>query len=566
MATILSSSSENQNECPYLESLGLRYSPFIPDAESDIYLDERGSQHLNLAIHLLESSQMIVVVLGETGMGKSTLARQLQLRLSDTILPCLINANNLTPQSLLRSMAGRLDIPQDVDVSTQRLLLTEKTISLRHQDCVPLIIIDDAHLLDDETLETLVQLHTGTEHEYNRWELALFSNPGLEQRLASQLATGKENIYEIQLKPYTEAQARDFVETRLKAAGYQGDELPFTDRQFRLLFAQSYGVPANINTAAHNMLGNRTHTPARAQKPETRPVQPASNPVYSALKLQRILVVVAISLLVAILLFQDNINQLFEDETYDAISGSPKSPAGQVTETQTIADNKTTQSTTAPQQTPAKQAPDRQKQKTTPQTTAPASPREDQTDPFETVASSEIPTLSLPQTSSTSDTEAPQQKAAATKVAKPVQAAAPQKPVKAEPAKPLTQAQPASVPAKPPVPADTAIKSGEHSATALSGLDWVMTRNPQHYSLQLIASADEAHIQRYIKRYGLEGRSHYYPILYRNKLLYVLLTGDFADRSSGQQTSAQLPAAIRKDKPWLRALSLIQAEIKRGHK
>ena len=56
MATILSSSSENQDECPYLDTLGLRYSPFTPDDESNIYLDERGSQHLNLAIHLLESS------------------------------------------------------------------------------------------------------------------------------------------------------------------------------------------------------------------------------------------------------------------------------------------------------------------------------------------------------------------------------------------------------------------------------------------------------------------------------------------------------------------------------
>ena len=573
MATILSSSlTDNQSDCPYLESLGLRHSPFTPNDETLAFLDERGGQHLNLAIHLLESSHMIVIVLGETGMGKSTLARQLQLRLPNTILPCLINANNLTPQSLLRSMAGQLDIPQDVDLSTQRLLLAEKTVSLRHQDSVPLIIVDDAHLLDDETLDALIQIHTGTDQEYNRWELALFSNPGLEQRVAAQLATGKENIYEIQLKPYNESQTREYLANRMKTAGYPSDDLPFTDRQFKLLFEKSGGIPARINNAAHEMLCNRNASTIAALKPETGGAKPALKNRYPALKLQRILLLLAIGLLGGVLFFQDKINQLFVTE-YDAISGSALTPDSPTAELEIISAVKPSwpgpeRPTPAPEQATAKPTPP---DTTAAETSQKDTAKTDQTDPFVAVEKTDIPKLTLPkidyQATVTTKRQPEQQQPPA-----PVPTASgehkPEPPVTAtvSPATAPTQSAIAAKQAQQTAEPAQTVVTRQYSVAAMAGQEWVMARHPKHYSLQLLATAEEAHVLKYIRKFELQGRSHYYPIHFRDRLLYVLLTGDFADRASGQAAMERLPAAIRKDKPWLRALSLIQAEIKRGHK
>jgi len=548
MATILSSSlNDNTADCPYLESLGLRHTPFAPNDDSLAFLDGRGAQHLNLAIHLLESSHMIVVVQGETGMGKSTLARQLQYRLPDTILPCLINAKSLTPQSLLRSMAGRLDIPQDVDLPTQRLLLAEKTVSLRHQDRVPLIIVDDAHLLDDATLEALLQIHTGTDQEYNRWELALFSSPGLEQRVAAQLPTGKENIYEIQLKPYNEVQTRDYLANRMKTAGYPSDDLPFTDRQFKLLFEQSRGIPARINDAAHEMLCNRNNAVSATHKPESNKISPARVKNYPAIKLQRILLLLAIGLISAVLLFQDKINQLFVDE-YDAISGSALAPVPPTPDLDTLSEIKPATSPprqTAAQPIQAKSAPVEPDQKND------AHPEE--ASPFVTGEISVIPELTLPKAEKRDMDIAIQQPEQ-----QPEKILAAVNEQKSEPPVTVTVSQ-----ATPPIH-DTVTR--EHSTNSKAGHKWVMSRDPKHYTLQLLATTEEAQIQRYINKFGLQGRSYYYPIHFRGRLLYVLLTGDFAERASGQAAKERLPAAILKDKPWLRALSLIQAEIKRGHK
>jgi len=579
MATILTSSlSENQADCPYLESLGLRHSPFTPDDETLAFLDERGGQHLNLAIHLLDSSHMIVIVLGDTGMGKSTLARQLQLRLPDTILPCLINANNLTPQSLLRSMAGQLDIPQDVDLSTQRLLLAEKTVSLRHQDCVPLIIVDDAHLLDDVTLDALIQIHTGADQEYNRWELALFSSPGLVQRVETQLTTGKENIYEIQLKPYNETQTRDYLANRMKTAGYMAEDLPFTDRQFKQLFERSNGIPARINDAAHRMLCKRNIAGVATKKSEPGKVKPVLQNRYPALKLQRILLVLAIGLITGILIFQDNINQLFEDEN-NTRGDSTMSP---VTHTAEMGIKNERDPDIRNSQTP----------RATPHVTksAPIPPKtivttaihqdarvSDNVDPFVAADKTDIPKLTLPKTNN-QQIAVPANKATLPKHTAPEPA-----PTQITASDNKNRSQPrVTVTTRPPVPPEQTRSADKlaplatapaqstgprgYSATAMAGQKWVMARDPEHYTVQLLATADEAHVQRYIKQFELQGRSYYYPIHFRSRLLYVLLTGDYADRTRGQTAMAQLPAAIRKDQPWLRALSLIQAEIKRGHK
>ncbi|HED16678.1 MAG TPA: hypothetical protein ENI64_07705 [Gammaproteobacteria bacterium] len=549
MASILSSSlTNNQADCPYLESLGLRHSPFIPNNESLAFLDERGGQHLNLAIHLLESSHMIVIVLGKTGMGKSTLARQLQFRLPDTILPCLINAKSLTPQSLLRSMAGRLDIPQDVDLPTQRLLLAEKTVSLRHQDSVPLIIVDDAHLLDDATLDALLQIHTGTDQEYNRWELALFSNPGLEQRVAAKLATGKENIYEISLKPYNENQTRDYLLNRLQTAGYTSDNLPFTNRQFKLIFEQSSGIPARLNDAAHKILCARNSTATAAPKPRQDTGNPTLENRYPALKLQRILLLLAIGLITGILVFQDEINQLFIDKR-SAINDSTISPVTPTAGPSAISDiNPVVSGSEPPESTPRKiMIPP------TPADITAVEPSQNNTvktgepDPFVTVKKTDIPKLTLPKTDNQgSASTQPQSQLLFT-----------------------TKSGQAVSPAKQVAQNTTAIKTSinhQYSATAMAGQAWVMSRDLSHYTVQLLATAEEAQVQKYIDKFQIQGHSYYYPIHFRGRLLYVLLTGDFANRAIGQAAMKQLPAAILKDKPWLRALSLIQAEIKRGHK
>src|SRR5438132_201955 len=100
---------------PYLPFFGLKEEPFstVPSPRY-FFLTSVHSGALEKTAYVVDAGKGLSVVFGDTGTGKSSLARLLHQRFLDAgyLSSLLVNPNYPTPNSLLRTIAQELGTPQ----------------------------------------------------------------------------------------------------------------------------------------------------------------------------------------------------------------------------------------------------------------------------------------------------------------------------------------------------------------------------------------------------------------------------------------------------------------------
>src|ERR1700730_9084551 len=99
---------------PYLTHFGLKEEPFsIVPSPRYFFLTPVHSTALEKTAYVVGAKKGLAVVFGDTGTGKSSLARPLHQKFLDSGLlsSLLINPNYPTPFSLLRTIAQELGTP-----------------------------------------------------------------------------------------------------------------------------------------------------------------------------------------------------------------------------------------------------------------------------------------------------------------------------------------------------------------------------------------------------------------------------------------------------------------------
>ncbi|MCN4144439.1 MAG: SPOR domain-containing protein [Thiohalomonas sp.] len=86
---------------------------------------------------------------------------------------------------------------------------------------------------------------------------------------------------------------------------------------------------------------------------------------------------------------------------------------------------------------------------------------------------------------------------------------------------------------------------------------WVWTQNPADFTIQLIALSSEAGIKDYMKKYAIESQSVYFKTMRDGKALYVLIYGNFTNKTAAQDASKQLTVIIKGSNPWVRSFSAV---------
>ncbi len=80
--------------------------------------------------------------------------------------------------------------------------------------------------------------------------------------------------------------------------------------------------------------------------------------------------------------------------------------------------------------------------------------------------------------------------------------------------------------------------------------------NDSHYTVQLVATSKKAEADRIAKSVGNSW------VLFRQKdQQYIVMYGDFKDRSSATKSISGLPDAIKKTKPWAKNVAAVKKEI-----
>ncbi|MFW5970310.1 MAG: ExeA family protein [Halofilum sp. (in: g-proteobacteria)] len=212
---------------------------------------------LNTLRIALDSGEGFIRVSGEVGTGKTMLCRMLLSELREDERAIYIPNPHLMPSMLRVAVARELGLEADSRLDQNLLLgrIQDRLIELGRKGIRPIVCLDEAQAMPDETLEAL-RLLTNLETEKRKLlQVVLFGQPELDEKLAKpSLRQVRQRIaWSCRLDPYDRDDIAAYLDHRLAVAGYDGHRL-FRDGAIDALHRTSGGIPRLINIIAHKSL------------------------------------------------------------------------------------------------------------------------------------------------------------------------------------------------------------------------------------------------------------------------------------------------------------------------
>ena len=251
----------------YLEHFGLNEAPFkiTPHTEFFFAGANRG-ETLEALIYAITSGEGLVKVTGEVGAGKTMLCRVLMERLPDTVETIYLAVPSLSPDEMLATIADDLAVDAHGGNTTKLIrALQERLIATHAAGKQVVALIDEAHAMPLETLEE-IRLLSNLETSHDKlMQIVLFGQPELDQHLMlPHMRQLKERItHSFNLLPLPARDIKDYLDFRLRAAGYKGPNL-FSQEALKLIAEASEGLTRRINIYADKTLlaayADNTHT------------------------------------------------------------------------------------------------------------------------------------------------------------------------------------------------------------------------------------------------------------------------------------------------------------------
>lgn len=230
----------------------LAFRPFDHSADARLYYPGESQQGALLKLrYALENRHGAALLAGSAGLGKTLVAQTLLRQLGESFSPKVhLVFPQMPPEQLLAYLADQLGAggagaaPLTIDQSLRRIetRLRENVKAGRHA----VIVIDEAHLLDDSRSLETVRLLLNLEHEARPLAsflligqtallVAIERMPDLEERLAAKCL----------LRRFKGEETMGFVQHRLAAAGAR--QPIFTVEALEAIHQETLGIPRRIN-------------------------------------------------------------------------------------------------------------------------------------------------------------------------------------------------------------------------------------------------------------------------------------------------------------------------------
>ncbi|MCG8014888.1 MAG: AAA family ATPase [Candidatus Thiodiazotropha sp. 'RUGA'] len=555
--------------------------------------------HLDLIRHLIENSELVPLVRGAEGSGKSLLASRLQEMAPENWMVCHFSAEpTLQPERLLAFIARCSGLPDIAGDLMQRL--ADRFEVLRKRGRTPVLLVDDAQMLPPTSLMTLLRLFERQVEGDRLVSIVLFADEQIDLLLSTpqlQVMT-PQSIQAIDMPVLTRQEATGYMAHLLKNEGLS-DNFVLDESKLNRLHKETGGVPGPLASAILSEVGIQGEA-----KPE---------PLSGYRKQLLMIGVPVVSLILLLLLLQGPINSLFEpavEPQAEATASQPEKeqivlpPPDAVA--QNLVPNKNTpedssESADLATMTPAMDdqpvvdmsepsladvnqselAGQSQEQVTTvdpvsmdysADAAAPTAVEQpavadvaEAVKPAEMVVEAVEPTAS-PETALSEPAPVPDQtpvveqaEAGLTSDTPPAVTAAVDTTVEAEPAEPVQS--PAAVEKVAAAPAEDAAPAVETKAETdpfAESAAWVKSQPGENYTLQLIAVENLASLNRYISRNSLDNQVVTVKTLRKGAPWYALIWGSFANRDLALAAQGNLPAAVRKGGVWARSFASLQ--------
>ncbi|MGY1881599.1 AAA family ATPase [Pseudomonas reactans] len=510
----------------FLGHYQLSHDPFAPRVPGFKFFPAQRKPVLGQLHHLARYSQLLLVVTGPLGSGKTLLRQAL-----------VASTNKQSVQSVVVSARGAGDaagvlrqVAQALDVATAEpnaILKQVVQLGLTGQEVY--LLVDDAEQLDESALEALLALAAGTPE--GRPHVFLFGESSLIAEL-EQISGDQELFHVIELQPYEEEETREYLAQRLEGAG-AGIEL-FSAQQISDIHESSDGWPGTINQVARDAMIEAMIASRTAVK---RPKMGFTMPKKHVLAISAVVVVaVAAAWLIP--------GRSKAPTTAGAPTEQAQLPLGKPTPNVEFANSG--QPTNLPMVgQPVMRGPLAEE--------AGGISEGDDGVPLEG-SSATPPTVTT--TAPPAGVPAGQPAAVAKATPAPTVATAKPAPV-TKPVAPAPAAKPApaaAAAAKPAEkPAATVAKAGA------AGGSWYASQPTGNFVVQILGTSSEANAQAFVKEQG--GEYRYFKKVLNGKPLYVITYGNFSSRAAADSAIKTLPAKVQAGKPWPRTVASVQQEL-----
>ena len=533
----------------FLGHYQLNHDPFAARVPGFKFFPAQRKPVLGQLHHLARYSQLLLVVTGPQGAGKTLLRQALVASTNkQSVQSVVVSARSANDAAgVLAQVAQSLNVAK---AEVPAILSQVVQLGLTGQEVY--LLVDDAEQLGESALQALLELAAGTAE--GRPHVFLFGEPSLIAGLDA-LETEEERFHVIELQPYTEEETREYLEQRLEGAG-RGIEV-FTAEQVADIHQNSEGWPGNINQVARDTL---IEAMIASRSTAKRPSVGFKMPKKHVLALSAVVVVaVGAAVLMPKKGDQPATGAPAEQAQLPLGQGKPSNaqsnnggpaiefagssqpmPLPLVGQSQPVMRGPLAESTGMNEGEESGPAGNTALQPPTVTTIAP--PAGAEAGPAPTPAQPIQPS----QTLASAQPVAPAHQSVAPAASKPVAPAT----------KPVTEvatAKPAAPAAKP------AEKPATNPAAAPAGGGWYASQAPGNYVVQILGTSSEATAQAYVKAQG--GDYRYFKKNLQGKPLYVVTYGSFSSRDAALNAIKALPAKVQAGKPWPRTVASVQQEL-----
>jgi general secretion pathway protein A len=241
----------------FLDFYGLNLQPFGVTPNSGYLYPSRSHREALASLYYgIESDRGFMALIARPGMGKTTLIFHLLEKLRPGARTAFLFQTQCSPDEFLRFLFSDLGCdarnndPVALRAELNEILLTEAKAGRR-----VVLFIDEAQNLSNSVLETIRLLTNFETPEHKLFQIVLSGQPELAERLAlPELVQLRQRISIVtRISPLNTAEIPEYINHRLKVAGYCGDLL-FAAGAMELIASHSEGIPRTINNLCFNSL------------------------------------------------------------------------------------------------------------------------------------------------------------------------------------------------------------------------------------------------------------------------------------------------------------------------
>lgn len=214
-----------------------------------LYLTPSLRSALHKVRYTIDNRQGLTCLLGDAGMGKSSLMRLLHLEYEDredeVTVAFLTDPDFNTPNAFVRSICQAFDVPMRRSLQAQKTQFKDFIMEQAQAGKNVVLLLDESQGMDSETMEILRSFLNFESNTAKLLQIVMAGQLNLRERLKmprNKALKSRIVMYSL-LSPLTPAEAKGMLEHRCQRAEIK---LPFSDEVIDIIYAATGGVPRDI--------------------------------------------------------------------------------------------------------------------------------------------------------------------------------------------------------------------------------------------------------------------------------------------------------------------------------